>query len=129
VRCKTRKTFRDNNKARSSTSSAKFRVNGARFGSFRKSRPPNDQGEGSMNKPHTIVAGFAISVMLLWSCPVLAHGPKDGHTTKDRLWEDSGIANVARRSDEEAGESAFAAAIWTIAEGALGATWTVATGL
>jgi|GraSoiStandDraft_29_1057270.scaffolds.fasta_scaffold1115273_2 hypothetical protein len=43
--------------------------------------------------------------------------------------EDSGIANVARRSDEEVGEGAFAAAIRTVAEGALGAAWTVATGL
>jgi hypothetical protein len=28
------------------------------------------------NKPHTMVVGLAISVMLSWSCPVLAHGPK-----------------------------------------------------
>ena len=43
--------------------------------------------------------------------------------------EDSGIANVARRSNEEVGEGAFATAICTVGEGALGATWTVATGL
>jgi hypothetical protein len=31
------------------------------------------------NKPHTMVVGLAISVMLSWSCPVLAHGPKHEH--------------------------------------------------
>jgi hypothetical protein len=32
-----------------------------------------------MNKPHTVVVGLAISVMLAWSRPVLAHGPKHEH--------------------------------------------------
>ena len=55
-----------------------------------------------MNRPRTIVAGFAISVMLLWSCPVLANGPKHGHKHGKNHQTANGETSFAESDTSEA---------------------------
>jgi hypothetical protein len=76
------------------------------------------KGGRSTNKLHTIVAGLAISVILLWSCPVLAHGPKHAQkhgktpstgsetseTTTNPHSNKSGKLRGHQRANEVAGE-------------------------
>jgi hypothetical protein len=51
----------------------------------------------SMDKRHPMVVGFATSVMLSWSCPVLAHGPK--HVSRTATSMGTVAGSIARTTE------------------------------